>query len=157
MIQVFDRVYIGKDDECFTSRNGWVTVHACKSPCHQGAVGYKGSLPAMHPNYLVLEAENNLFLNLIDPPLPLFKKESFDAFLEFAAKKYQDRNSLFIHCNRCESRAPSLALLFLAKKLNAINNDSYQAASNEFIKLYPGYKPGQGIQLFLNECWDGWN
>jgi len=157
MIKIFDRVYIGKDDECFTSRMGWVAVHACKSPCHQRAVGYKGSLPAIHPNYLILETENNLFMNLIDRPVPLFQKESFDAFLKFAAKKHNDGKSLLIHCNQGESRAPSLAMLLLAKKLEIISSDSFQTASDEFIKLYPGYNPGQGIKTFLNECWDGWN
>ncbi len=46
----------------------WAIIHACKSPCHQGAVGYIGNLDRTHPNYLVLESGSDLFLNMIDPP-----------------------------------------------------------------------------------------
>lgn len=44
-------------------------------------VGYRGSLAASHPNYLVLQREHDLYLNIIDPPVPLFKAETFERFL----------------------------------------------------------------------------
>ena len=154
MFKIDERLFIGNDTECFQNSDGWVTIHACKSPCHQNAVGYKGSLPSTHPNYLVFESGNNLFLNLIDPPTPLFMKQSFDVFFKFAEKKYNDGKTLFIHCNQCESRAPSLALLFLAKKIKKINNESYQVARSEFQKIYPFYNPGQGIKDYLGKNWN---
>ena len=65
---------------------GWVTVHvhACKTPCHQRAVGYQGSLPSRHPHYLVLERPNNLYLDMIDPSEPLFMPPLFSEFIKFA-------------------------------------------------------------------------
>ena len=92
-------------------------VHTCKSPCHQSAVGYQGKLPNTHPNYLVLETENNLFLNIIDPLAPLFMPPLFTAFLAFANKHWGQGKKLLIHCNQGESRAPSLAMLFWQKEL----------------------------------------
>ena len=128
-------------------------VHACKSPCHQRAVGYRGGLPGDHQNYLVLRRTNDLFLNLIDPAVPLFKLASFTEFMSFARERYDVGGSLLTHCNRGESRAPSLALLFLAKHLMVISGESYAAAHTAFERLYPDYRPGLGIQRFLDENW----
>ena len=154
IMKIHERLFIGSDDECFIKRDGWVTVYACKSPCHQSAVGYRGSLPSNHPHYLVLEKENNLYLNMIDPPEPLFMMPLFTRFLEFTSAYWDIKKNVFIHCNKGESRAPSLALLFLAKKVGVINNESYKKAKQDFIKIYPYYTPGTGIQFFLEKNWD---
>ncbi len=153
MIQIYKNLYVGEDFECFDDKEKWVTVHACKSPCHQRIIGYRGSLPSNHPHYLVYENDRNLYLNIIDPPIPLFKLELFTTFLKFGAKHYKEEKLIFIHCNRGESRAPSLALLFLAKHLKAIDNNSYQTAMSEFAAIYPQYNPGNGIRKFLTENW----
>ncbi len=153
-VKIYNRLYIGSDNECFTKRDGWVTVHACKSPCHQNAVGYRGSLPSNHPYYLVKEIENNLYLNMIDPPRPLFMMPLFANFMKFVSVHWDGGKNVLIHCNKGESRAPSLALLFLAKHVGAINNESYIKAKQEFINIYPYYTPGEGIQIYLNTNWD---
>ena len=44
-------------------------------------------------------------------------------------------------------------LLFLAKCRAALSNDSYLEAKSEFEKLYPGYKPGPGIQAYVGSKW----
>lgn len=153
MYRVYDRLFIGCDYECFKNKEGWVTIHACKSPCHQKAVGYRGNLPRSHPNYLVLKRNNNLYLNMIDPPRPLFMMPLFTKFLKFAKLHWREGKKIFIHCNKGESRAPSLALLFLAKNIGVISNESYEKAKEEFIKIYPNYMPGMGIQIYLRENW----
>jgi hypothetical protein len=152
-IEVFDRLRIGDLSCCRPGDEHTAVVHACKSPCHQRAVGYSGSLAASHPDYLWQLQPGNLFLNLIDPPRPLFKIESFHAFLRFAAHSYDAGAALLIHCNQGESRAPSLALLFLACHLRAIPRDSFAAAAGAFTRLYPAYAPGQGIRQFLTQHW----
>jgi hypothetical protein len=53
MIEIFERLFIGQDSECFKEREGWVPVHACKYPCHRNAVGYWRKIAPTHPNYLV--------------------------------------------------------------------------------------------------------
>ena len=59
-----------------------------------------------------------------------------------------------IHCNQGLSRAPSLTLLFMAKRLDELDARSYQSARSEFEELYPQYLPGRGLELFLTENWD---
>ena len=55
MFEVYPNLFIGTQRDCFdTQIDDWAVIHACKSPCHQRALGYRGSLPKNHPNYLVL-------------------------------------------------------------------------------------------------------
>jgi hypothetical protein len=107
----------------------------------------------MHPNYLVLRHPYDLYLNIIDPPVPLFKIETFVQFLLFASEHHDRGGSVLIHCNQGESRAPTLALLFLAKHLRVIPNSSFSDAKEVFESLYAGYQPGVGIQQFLTTNW----
>jgi hypothetical protein len=153
MIGVHTRLNVGDKESCCAGSPSFAVVHACKSPCHQNAVGYRGSLPSHHPNYLWLQMPQDLYLNLIDPPVPLFKIESFRCFLTFATARYGDGATLLIHCNQGESRAPSLALLFLAKRLRTIPAGSFSEAKEAFSTLYPAYCPGAGIERFLTMQW----
>ncbi|WP_425410072.1 hypothetical protein [Hyphococcus sp.] len=129
-------------------------VHACKSPCHQRAVGYKGNLDNAHPNYLVIESGNDLYLNMIDPPVPLFKPALFTEAMRFAKEHWDAGRAVLFHCNQGMSRAPSLALQYLAKVRRVISDDSYEAARREFARLYEFYAPGKGIATYLTENWD---
>ncbi len=153
MRQIHERLFVADEGSCRAGSAELAVVHACKSPCHQRAVGYKGSLSAQHPNYLVLRHPYDLYLNIIDPPVPLFKIETFVQFLLFAAEHYDRGASVLIHCNQGESRAPTLALLFLAKHLRAIPAGSFDAARATFAPLYLEYRPGRGIQQFLETNW----
>jgi hypothetical protein len=153
MIEIHERVFVANELACTRGNSGLAIVHACKSPCHQRGIGYSGSLPKTHPNYLVLEQDYDLFLNIIDPPVPLFIPQLFTSFLSFATKHWEEGKRLLIHCNQGESRAPSMALLFLAKGLSAINKSSYQAARKEFETLYPQYNPGRGIETYFTQNW----
>jgi len=153
MVKIDNRLFIGTVDDCRAGTEQLAVVHACKSPCHQQAVGYRGSLPASHPNYLALQREHDLYLNIIDPPVPLFKVETFEHFLAFAKTNYDSDNSVLIHCNQGESRAPSLALLFLAKHIGAMPDSSYEDAKQAFLRVFPAYRPGIGIQRFLADNW----
>jgi protein-tyrosine phosphatase len=153
MIEVHPKLYVGTESDCFfDSRDDWVVVHACKSPCHQKAVGYHGNLPSTHPNYLVLERGTHLFLNMIDPDTPLFKLPLFDSALSFI-DRYFSTHKVLIHCNKGNSRAPSLALLYLAKRARVINSESYATAARDFRAKFPSYQPSLGIQIYLTEHW----
>ncbi len=153
MRQIHERLFVADERSCRAGSAEVAVVHACKSPCHQRAVGYRGSLSAQHPNYLVLRHPYDLYLNIIDPPVPLFKIETFVQFLLFAAEHYDRGASVLIHCNQGESRAPTLALLFLAKHLGAIPGESLYAAQTAFTPLCPEYRPGRGIHQFLETNW----
>jgi predicted protein tyrosine phosphatase len=77
----------------------------------------------------------------------------FTSFMVFSNKHWNEGRKLLIHCNQGESRAPSLAMLFMAKGLSAINNVSYESARSEFEKLYPRYNPGKGIETYFSRNW----
>ena len=153
MTEVQNGLHVGKETDCRAGDHEWAVVHACKSPCHQRAVGYRGSLSRHHPHYLALEQGPDLYLNLIDPPTPLFMAPSFNSFLAFSRVQLEDGRKILIHCNQGESRAPSLALLLLAKLVGSISNESYGAARAEFEALFNGYNPGMGIQKYLADHW----
>jgi len=157
MFEVHEGVYVGSEASCRNGTADLAVVHACKTPCHQRAVGYAGSLPNTHQHYLVMRRSFDLFLNMIDPPLPLFKLPLFTEFLLFAAEHWDVGRPLAIHCNQGESRAPSLALVFLAKHLRVLPDDSFAGAADAFRIRYPAYRPGVGIQRFLADNWTGLN
>lgn len=151
---VHERVFVGNESSCIQGTPDLAVVHACKSPCHQRAVGYTGNLPNTHSHYLVLEQGNDLYLNIIDPAAPLFMPPLFSNFLTFSANHWRAGRKLLIHCNQGESRAPSLALLFLSKGLSVLSDSSFQAARKEFASFYPRYSPGKGIETYLTKNWD---
>lgn len=125
-----------------------VKVHATNE---SSVIG--GRLPKTHPNYLVLEKEFDLYLNIIDPPVPLFMPPLFTNFMAFSDKHWNAGRGLLIHCNQGESRAPSLVLLFMAKGLSAISDQSYASARSEFEQIYPHYNPGNGIETYFSKNW----
>jgi hypothetical protein len=153
MQEIYQRVIVSSVNACCSGSESRAVVHACKSPCHQREVGYTGSLPKTHPKYLKVIRGNELFLNIIDPPKPLFPDELFAVFMSFAREKWDTGLELLIHCNRGESRAPSLGLVFLAKHVRAVPNGSYAEARRDFAKLFPNYAPGLGIETYLTTNW----
>jgi len=153
MIEVHPHLFVGTETDCFyDERKDWAVIHACKSPCHQRKLGYRGSLPQDHPNYLIYEENNHLFLNIIDPLTPLFKPQLFMRSLDFIECHIQERKVL-VHCNNGLSRAPSIALLFLAKRARKISNGSFEEAVSDFRRFYPCYRPSKGIALYFLQNW----
>ncbi|MFH1802535.1 MAG: dual specificity protein phosphatase [archaeon] len=156
-IKIYENLYVGDESSCFyNEKEGWAAIHACKSPCHQRIVGYKGNLNPRHPNYLIKELENHLALNMVDmntPLSPKFTNPIFSKALEFIKKHISDKNVL-VHCNVGVSRSPAIALVYLAKVAGRISNDSYDDAKNEFSKRYPAYNPGPGIDFYLRRNWE---
>ena len=45
MQEVYERVFVTDATSCLSGSDGVAVVHACKSPCHQRAVGYTGKIP----------------------------------------------------------------------------------------------------------------
>lgn len=157
--KVYKDLYVGSDQDCFMDeRKEWAVVHACKHPCHQRAVGYKGSLPKNHPNYLKYKDGSHLYLNLIDPPeRPLFCLTSFEEAMVFIEEKIAN-NKVLTHCNEGLSRAPSIVLLYLATVEGVISSSSYSAAMEDFVnQYYPRYNPAGGIRKFLDQNWNKFN
>ena len=153
MAKLTDSLFIGDDTFCQPGGSNIAVVHGCKT-CHARVLNYKGSLPNTHAYYLVYPQPYNLYLNLIDPPVPLFKIDSFKMFLNWTMQHVEKSRPILIHCNKGDSRAPSLALILLSKGQHLITDESFEAARTEFVEKYlPTYAPGQGITIFLRENW----
>jgi hypothetical protein len=156
MTEIYPNIYIGNDQECFITYSiDWAVIHACKNPCHTNAVGYRGSLPSIHPNYLVMENSQHLFLNMVDMEKelsPIYTNPIMKSAMAFIEKHIATKKIL-VHCNQGLSRSPSIALLYLAIK-GYIANESYSVAVADFQKMYPVFNPGRGISLYMNNNWD---
>jgi len=157
MMKVFSNLYVGSQSDCFyDNKNDWIVIHACKDPCHKYSVGYRGNLNKNHPNYLIKKMKNHLFLNMVDMNQPLsheYTEPIIITSLNFIEENINQKNIL-IHCNLGFSRSPALTLLFLAKRTNEISDKSYNDAKNDFIKIYPNYRPRTGIEIYLKKYWD---
>lgn len=159
MKKIYKRLnlFVGDEKDCFYEEKAdWAVVHACKHPCHQRGVGYRGNLSQSHPNYLLKKEKNHLYLNMVDMKkelLPKYMDPIVNEFIDFVESNISSRNIL-IHCNEGKSRAPSLALLYLAKIEEKINNSTYKEAKKDFYNLYPQYNPGRGIKKYLKNNWD---
>lgn len=155
MIEVHHNLFVGTDADCFyDEKEGYAVIHACKDPCHKNKLGYKGSLPPSHPNYLIFEDGNHLYLNIVDMDsiLSEFADPMFLKALEFIDKNISDKKIL-VHCNLGLSRSPAIALIYLAKS-GIISNDSYKTAESAFLQIYPSYSPGIGIRNYLLSNWE---
>jgi len=155
MREIYKNLFIGGEKNCLIyARNPeFSIIHACKT-CHKKALNYAKSLPNTHPNYLVYERGEHLFLNIVNMKeelLPQFMNPIVKAALCFIESKIKQKKVL-IHCNQGQSRSPSLSLIYLAHN-NVIPNNSYESAIQEFLKLYPQYTPGTGIMLYMQRNW----
>lgn len=107
-----------------------------------------------HPNYIIWEDNNRLSLNWVDGPAHLYKwsgPETFSRILDFIDSWIEERK-VFIHCNQGISRSPTLGLLYLAKRLKTIPDDTFLSAKKEFMNIYPIYNPS-GISNYVNQSW----
>ncbi|MGB2579455.1 putative protein tyrosine phosphatase [Elusimicrobium simillimum] len=151
MKEIYKNLFVGSDIDC--SPQNFKTIHACKT-CHQKHLGYRGSLPQNHPEYLVAETSEHLFLNMVDMErefLPKFTHPIMNAAMNFI-DKHIENNKILIHCNQGASRSCGIALLYLARK-EAISKENLQKAESDFIKIYPNANLGLGIRLYLNNNW----
>jgi len=154
MKEIVSNLFIGSDLDCHHANNHFAVIHACKT-CHQSGVGYRGNLSSSHPNYLIYEDNEHLYLNMVDMDRELLCRfthpimKNAITFIE----KYINEWQILIHCNQGQSRSPSIGMVYLAR-INIITLTSYSDAKSEFIVVYPDFLPGRGIELYLMKNWD---
>jgi len=153
MVEIYNNLYIGSKDDCDNNSNIAI-IHACKT-CHMNVLNYKKSLPQDHEHYLIYEPNiDNLYLNLVDMEkelLPRYTDQIMKEAIDFIDNNIS-KKSILIHCDQGMSRSPSIGLLYLAIN-NIISNDDYKIASQEFLRLYPKFNPGNGITKYLENNW----
>ncbi len=130
------------------------TVHAAKDPWHREMVGYVGGkCSPTHPEYLWVRRGNRLALNLVDAPdARYFSTAIFVKALAFIDEYREAEKTVLVHCNQGQSRAPSIALLYLSTRVKRWS--AYQEGREWFTQyLYRAYKPGRGIAAHLEQYW----
>jgi hypothetical protein len=157
MIQVSEGLWVGSEADYLGQvfgRDGWCVVHACKEPYHRRALGYSGrAAPKTHPEYLVAHRGSRLCLNFIDAPNAAYIPIAMvDEALAFMRESLASGTPVFVHCNQGMSRAPTLALLYLARFTRELP-PSLDAAVAEFRRRYPPYQPAGGVWAFTVANW----
>jgi len=158
MIEVYPKLFVGDQIDYELNvimQRGWAVVHACKEPYHRQALGYRGRRPPEgHHESLVARRGRRLILNMVDAKDPeLFSKEMIDVALGFIDEALYKGLKVLVHCDRGESRSPSIALLYMAARLDELPIESLEAAEEKFRTIYPYYNPQPGIHEHLRQNW----
>jgi len=157
MIEIMPGLWVGdqNDFESLPENHDFAVVHACKDPYHRQLLGYKTlGAPKDHPEYLVARRNNVLYLNMIDVDDPKWVQPGvINPALDFIHEMLTNGTQVLVHCNKGESRAPSLGLMYVASSLNL--HDSTMAI-DEFKKSYPSYNPKNGIKQYMISNWNKW-
>jgi hypothetical protein len=152
--EVHKNLFVGDLQDC-QSASDFSIVHACKDPCHKIGVGYQGNLSPNHPNYLIKESSENLYLNLVDMNKisPKYTNEPINKSILFIQRKLKEGKKVLIHCNIGQSRSCSIAMVYLARN-DIISKESFDLALTDFIKLYSNTNLGIGFRNYLSQNWD---
>lgn len=156
MIEVHPGLFVGDetDERATRGRADWFVVHACKEPFHRDALNYTGrAAPTAHPEYLVAHRPGCIILNLVDADEPrLIRHECIAAAVDAIAANIV-RSKVLIHCNKGQSRAPTIALLYLALQTDLFDDCDYLGAVERFRALYPPYAPAAGMAGYSRGVW----
>ena len=162
MIMISYGLYIGDEvdyAENVSMQKGWAVVHACKEPYHRAAVGYTGRACSKdHPEYLVAPRGNRLMLNLVDVEdkdwiSPIIIK----AALDFINEKIAEGFDVLVHCNKGESRAAGIGMLYLAT-IGAFDGMDFEQAEEEYKKsFYAPCNMAGGMRGYVSSNWSKYN
>ena len=161
MIRIPDtRLHIGtRLDATLRNDDGWAVVNTAKT-VHCEIMGWGNRPPPDHPNYVEFEDGQLLSFNWVDGPANYFDYEGlgverFTHALDFIDRWYGTKNIL-INCDQGQSRSPTVAMLYLAKRLATIPGASFAEARSAFREIYPAYAP-KGIADFVATHWNDIN
>ncbi len=152
LTEIAPKLAVGSQFYCSHTHHHETAIIHANHACHQYAVGYQLRLPDTHPNFWLLERQHHLYLSFSDSERPVFVPSIFRRALKFIQKHIGTRK-VIIHSRQGLSRAPSIAMLYMAKVTGSLDNASYDAASNAFVKLYPSYQPARGLVTYLRREW----
>lgn len=156
-VQVMDNLFVGdaKDVKLFKGQPKTFVIHACKEPYHRDALGYTGkAAPRNNREYLIARREGCMILNLVDPDtVKYIPQEIMDAAITEIGTQLSLGNRVYIHCNEGKSRAPTIALLYMAGNTNILRTPSLGEAVSDFMKIHEAYNPSKGMMEYLFDNW----
>lgn len=159
MVEVHPDLFVG-DGAAYAAVSddpNWAIVQAAKDPWHRAALGYTGrSAPADHPEYLWAYRDHGdrLILNMVDVNDPsYFAPLMVNEALAFIWDRLDSGMRVLVHCNQGESRAPSLALLYLHVMDPEYQELTPAVAMLKFMEIYPKFNPKPGIWGYVQNHW----
>jgi hypothetical protein len=151
MKEIYSHLYIGGDPDYLkvADDSGWRILRCAKDGPggHRETLGYVGMGAPKGPNYLSVERPRKLILNIVDSDDPNFYPDSLvDKALSYITDSLRV-GKVLVCCNHGQSRAPSLAFLWLY--LNGKLPAEYHRALRTFRQIYPAYSPSDGIRQYV--------
>lgn len=155
MIQLENtKIHVGiRDESRLRMDPAWAVVNTAKT-VHVEVKGWSNAPPRDHPDYLAFEDGQFLSFNWVDGAARMYEWSGPAAFvraLDFIDKWYSTK-TILISCDLGRSRSPTVALLYLSKRLHLIPEDSFASAAVAFQAIYPGYAPA-GIADYVATHW----
>lgn len=101
-----------------------------------------------------------LILNLVDAPDPAYVREEIvTTALDTIDTALGANTKVLIHCNQGQSRAPTLALLWLRWGAASVvsyylRKMSYDDAAEAFRGIYPPFAPAGGMEGYARVHWE---
>lgn len=121
---------------------------------HQSVVGWEGrGCNPLSPYYLYMRDYDAIYLNMIDGDKPEYVSDIMvNAALNFIDHWIGGGSEVFIYCSLGESRAPSIALMYL------LENNLIERSENTFKifkeKYCRSYNPRCGNLLYIKKRWN---
>jgi predicted protein tyrosine phosphatase len=133
--------------------DSWAVINTSKH-FHATLVGVPPNQLNNSSHYLTFRREGLLSFNMVDAEARYYKMLGPQAFVDALdfIDQWSGVRSILINCDRGTSRSPTVALLYVAKRLHLIPEGSFADAHSAFLALYPIYRPG-GIGNFVAAHW----
>ncbi len=158
MIAIIGDLWIGSeaDYDQWREQPDRSYVLAARDPWHRAMLGYTGrSAPIDSPDYLYVEREHLLVLNLVDADsITYIDERVIEKAMAFMSAEFGQFRQLACFCNKGESRSPTIALLWLHRTGWFADGESYDDAARWLNARMSGtYKPNGGMKAFAVEHW----
>lgn len=160
MKEVLSNLYVGTVGEAYPilrQQDEWHVANVAKT-LHLDLHGWS-SADRNSPYYIIHENFHWISVNWVDSPnYRLFDYQNngvnvVKQVLAFIQKSLEEGKKVLITCDQAQSRSPSIALLYLAKRAHTITDTSFADAKRDFLQIYPRYAPS-GIADFLSAKWE---
>ena len=150
IVEVFPNLFVGDADGIpEAKKRGMFIIHAAKEPWHRERLGYKGkAAPQDDHRYLYDANEDEMWCNLVDAhDVKYIPNDLVASIFTLIHRKLYFHQDVFIHCNKGESRAPTMALCYLLKVVPDYTVEKFK-------QVYPAYAPGKGMAAYLERFID---
>jgi hypothetical protein len=167
VIEIYPNLFVGSQNDLIHADSGigivspgWFVITAAKEPWHREALGYKTQgAPKDHPEYLIAERERRLILNLVDAPDPAYiREEIIERALDTIDVALDAGDKVLLHCNQGNSRAPTIALLWLRFRCAVtrpfLARMTFHDACEAMAERYPGFDPAGGMLGYARAAWE---